>query len=81
MGFADIGNPDSIPTPVIDSLLEDEAIKLNWHYVHPTCTPSRAALLSGRYAANVALPFAMMLGSPVGLPQDVSTLPQVSLHD
>lgn len=61
----------------MDRLLEKDAIKLNWHYSHPTCTPSRAALLSGRYSANVALPFAMMLGSPVGLPLDVKTLPQV----
>ena len=77
MGHADLGNTKSIPTPEIDRLLQKDAIKFNWHYAHPTCTPSRAALLSGRYSANVALPFAMMLGSPVGLPLDIPTLPQV----
>lgn len=77
VGFADIHNPKSIPTPEIDAMLKKDAIKFDWHYAHPTCTPSRAALLSGRYSANVALPFAMMLGSPVGLPLDVRTLPEV----
>jgi len=66
----------SIPTPNIDRLAE-QGIKLKTHYVHPTCTPSRAAFMTGRYSANTGLPFAMYPGSVAGLPPDMPTLPQL----
>lgn len=47
------------------------------HYVHPTCTPSRAALLTGRYSINTGLTFAMFPGSVAGLPPDMATMPQL----
>ena len=40
-------------------------IKLKTHYVHPTCTPSRAAFMTGRYSANTGLPFAMYPGKQI----------------
>lgn len=79
VGFADLSynNPNGpIQTPNIDSLA-NKGIKLNYHYTHPTCTPSRAALMTGKYAANVGLPFAMLPGSPVGLPLNIPTLPEL----
>ena len=79
MGFADLSyiNPEGpIQTPHLDALART-GIRLEQHYVHPTCTPSRAALLTGRYHANVGLTFAMLPGSPVGLPLDAPTLPQL----
>ena len=49
-GYADVGftNP-SCPfvTPNIDALAAS-AVRLTDYYVHPTCTPTRAALLTGR---------------------------------
>jgi arylsulfatase A-like enzyme len=52
LGIGDIGcyGNTTIPTPNIDSLCSDGA-KLEHHLSSATlCTPSRAALLTGRYA-------------------------------
>lgn len=49
LGWADVGYHGSpIPTPNIDRLVR-EGVELDQHYVAPVCTPTRAALLSGRY--------------------------------
>merc|ERR1712223_1083868 len=56
-GSADVSyiNPSGpIQTPNLDSLAF-KAARLSNYYVHPTCTPTRAALMTGRYAANVGL--------------------------
>lgn len=79
VGWADFSysNPEGpIKTPHLDAL-SARGIRLDAHYAHPTCTPSRAALMTGRYSANVGLTFAMLPGSPAGLPLDVSTMPQL----
>jgi len=47
------------------------------YYAHPTCTPSRAALMTGMYGANTGLALAAMPASIVGLPPDMPTLPQL----
>jgi len=80
VGWADFdyntkGNT-SIPTPNIDRIA-NEGTKLKSHYTHPTCTPSRAALMTGRYALNTGLIFAMFPGSLAGLPDDMPTMPQL----
>ena len=49
LGWADVGYHGSrIPTPHLDRLAK-EGLDLDQHYVAPVCTPTRAALLSGRY--------------------------------
>lgn len=48
-GYADVGyhNPDCpIPTPNIDQLAKN-GVRLENYYVHPTCSPTRASLLTG----------------------------------
>ncbi len=48
-GSADVGfrNPDSVfVTPNLDALAAD-AVRLSNYYVHPTCSPTRAALMTG----------------------------------
>ncbi len=48
-GWADVGYHGSpIKTPNIDRLAS-EGVELDQHYVAPMCTPTRAALLTGRY--------------------------------
>ena len=80
VGWADlsynVGGEATIPTPNIDALA-GAGVRLRSHYVHPTCTPSRAALMTGRYAHNTGLSFAMFPGSVAGLPPDMATLPQL----
>jgi arylsulfatase A-like enzyme len=52
LGWADIGYHDSdIRTPHLDRLAGD-GVRLNRHYVYPTCSPTRVALLSGRFPSR-----------------------------
>lgn len=49
MGWADVGYHDSaIRTPNLDRLAR-EGVELDQFYVAPMCTPTRVALLTGRY--------------------------------
>ncbi len=51
-GWADIGYHGSdIRTPNLDRLAAEGA-RLNRHYVYPTCSPTRVALLSGRFPSR-----------------------------
>jgi arylsulfatase A-like enzyme len=52
LGWADVGyhNPQ-MRTPRIDRLVR-EGVELDAHYVQPECTPTRVALLSGRYPSR-----------------------------
>jgi arylsulfatase A-like enzyme len=55
-GFGDMschGNP-YLQTPSIDKLHE-ESVRLTDFHVDPTCSPTRAALLTGRYSSRVGV--------------------------
>ena len=52
MGYGDPGyHGGQAKTPTLDKLAS-EGIRLEAHYVHPMCSPTRTALLSGRYASR-----------------------------
>ncbi|KAG8195029.1 hypothetical protein JTE90_008200 [Oedothorax gibbosus] len=69
------GSPE-IPTPNIDALAMS-GITLHTYYGEATCTPSRAALMSGKYPMRLGLQhYVSMAGQRSGLPLDVTTLPQ-----
>jgi len=82
VGYGDIGSygaPD-VKTPNIDSLAKD-GVRLTDFYAAPQCTPTRAALISGRYQQRFRLEAA--LGGPktpagqTGLPARGYSLPQL----
>eukprot|EP01035_Chromulina_nebulosa_P016905 gene16905-22394_t len=57
LGWNDIGYQStyqSWATPAID-LLASEGIKLKFYFTHDSCTPSRGALLTGRYSIRLGL--------------------------
>jgi arylsulfatase A-like enzyme len=52
MGWADVPWHDSSYKMPNLQRLADEGLKLEAHYVHPMCSPTRAALVTGRYASR-----------------------------
>jgi len=65
LGYNDVGCYGSplIKTPNIDELAK-EGIKFTSFYMAPTCTPSRAALLTGCYPQRVGIGDQLSEGSP-----------------
>src|SRR5262249_49363437 len=52
LGWGSVGfHGGKVPTPNLDRL-KGESVELTQHYVYPVCSPTRAALLSGRYASR-----------------------------
>ncbi|WP_228852940.1 sulfatase-like hydrolase/transferase [Aegicerativicinus sediminis] len=76
-GWNDVGyNGSEINTPNIDSISE-KGIRLNRFYVLPTCSPSRASLLTGIPASRFGIVAPISGRSELSLPDNVSTLPEV----
>ncbi|OQV17335.1 Arylsulfatase I [Hypsibius exemplaris] len=77
LGHADVsftqGNLQT-PTPNIDKLAW-EGIILNRHYVNPICSPTRAALLTGKYTFHIGMQtHAIGEAEPWGLPTQFPTM-------
>ena len=79
LGWSDVGWRNSfMPTPTLDRLASEGMI-LNQSYVQPSCSPSRAALMSGRYPYHLALQHdTISANHRLFLPDDQPILPQVS---
>ncbi len=57
-----------VPTPNIDRLAR-EGMLFTDHYSQPTCTPSRAAFITGQLPIRTGMTTVGMAGSPIGLDQ------------
>jgi arylsulfatase A-like enzyme len=77
LGWKDVEfHGSDIKTPNIDKLAQEGA-RLEQFYVQPMCTPSRAALLTGRYPCRYGLQTLVIpTPSKYGLPTDERLLPQ-----
>lgn len=77
LGWNDVGfHGSEIFTPNLDNLAL-QGIKLNNFYVHPICTPTRAALLTGRYPFRYGLQRIIWPWNNRGLSLQEKLLPQV----
>lgn len=65
-----------VPTPNIDRIAR-EGMLFTDHYAHPSCTPGRAAFITGQLPVRTGLTTVGMPGSPIGLDARDPTLAEV----
>lgn len=71
LGWSDVGwHGGFARTPQLDRLVR-EGVELDQHYVQPVCTPTRAALMSGRYPGR--------FGPQALAPSNLRALPPATL--
>jgi arylsulfatase A len=77
LGYGDLGAYGNtvIRTPNLDRMAA-EGVRLTSFYAAPTCTPSRAMLLTGRYAIRSGLTRVLHPGEDFGIPDSEITLAQ-----
>jgi arylsulfatase A-like enzyme len=77
LGWKDVGfHGSDIKTPNLD-LLAKGGVQLTQFYAQPMCTPTRAALMTGRYPLRYGLQTSVIPSSHTyGLPTDEFLLPQ-----
>ena len=73
LGWGDVGfHKGNVPTPNLDRLAK-EGVELQRFYVHPVCSPTRAALLSGQMPRRFGINDVMGPGQT--LPAGLTTMP------
>jgi arylsulfatase A-like enzyme len=76
LGWKDVGfHGSDIRTPNLDALAAGGA-RLEQFYAQPMCSPTRAALMTGRYPFRYGLQIAIASSHPYGLATDERLLPQ-----
>jgi arylsulfatase A-like enzyme len=73
LGAYGAGEVRGMPTPRIDQLAS-EGLRLTQFFVEPACTPSRAALMTGRYSQRSGLGTIIIGGTPNTLQSSEVTL-------
>lgn len=79
LGYGDISafGATAIKTPNIDSIGRDGMVMTSWYAGQNVCTPSRAALLTGRYAIRSGMQFVALAHTDWGLPPEEITVAEM----
>jgi arylsulfatase A-like enzyme len=78
LGYGDVGCFGSdLPTPNLDRMAADGVRLERFYSASPVCSPSRAALLTGRYAVRSGVTNVLMPSSPDGLSASEQTIPKL----
>lgn len=80
VGWSDVGYQGSdFSTPNIDTLATKQGVRLGRYYVQQVCSPTRSALLTGRYPFRIGMQHmtTLMPASPAGIPRDTPTIAEV----
>jgi arylsulfatase A-like enzyme len=78
LGFGDLGcYGSSIPTPNLNRMAKEGARLTRFYSASPVCSPSRAALLTGRYPVRTGIVSVLMADSKTGLSPSEATIPSV----
>jgi len=79
LGYGDVGAYGSsfIQTPNMDALAAEGARFTRFYANAPSCSPNRAALLTGRHPVNVGIRTNVVASSLRGLPLEVPTLAEL----
>ncbi len=78
LGYGDLScYGGKIPTPNIDKMAAEGVRFTQWTSANPVCSPSRAALLTGRYPTRVNVPRVLNPFDKEGLPDGEQTLAQM----
>ncbi len=79
LGFGDLGCYGSkvISTPAIDRMAREGVKFTDFAVASPFCSPSRAALLTGRLPARCGVPYVLFPSEHTGLPPGEVTLAEV----
>ncbi|MBL8231626.1 MAG: sulfatase [Bryobacterales bacterium] len=78
LGYGDLGcYGGKLRTPNLDRMASEGMRFTNFLSANPVCSPSRAALLTGRYPTRVSVPRVLFPQDKVGLPDDEMTMAQM----
>jgi arylsulfatase A len=78
LGYGDLGSYGSVlKTPNLDRMASEGVRFTQFYSANPVCSPSRAALLTGRYPTRVGVPRVLFPYDKTGLPDSETTIAQM----
>jgi arylsulfatase A len=78
LGYGDLGcYGSSLRTPNLDKMASEGTRFTHFYSANPVCSPSRAALLTGRYPTRAGVPRVLFPRDTVGLPESETTTAQM----